>query len=186
MRSPCNGRFRIIDISNPKAPADVAVMAFPQSAVGAVAIADHYAYVCVEGLRIFDVDSPTSPLDVGFLPSAGLGRPFNLAVDDGRAYYTGFSQTLRAQALHIADVSNPTAPAMINVWAFPSSGLAPQDLSVAGHYAYLAAKGCFTLDNTDCGNGLMVIDVADPESPVEVGHYVAPYPIPPPVPSPAP
>jgi hypothetical protein len=186
MRSPCNGQFRIVDISDPRAPADAAVMAYPQRAVGALAVSGHYAYVGVEGLRIFDVASPASPVEVGFLPASGFSRPLGLAIDGARAYYVDFSQALNAQALYIVDVTDPAAPVTVNAWALPSSSLTPQNMAVVGRFVYLTVGGCFAPDNADCGNGLMVIDVADPGAPVEVGRYVAPYPIPPPIPSPAP
>ena len=185
MRSPCNGKFRILNVSDPTALSEAAVFTYPKVAVSAVEIVGRYAYLLVGGLRIFDVSSPTAPVEVGFHASAS-GFPRGLAVAGRYAYYVDYSSLLNSQGLYIVDVSDPAAPTEAGQWPLPASGLVVQDIAVDGHYAYLNASGCLSSLGVDCGNVLIVVDVAGPAAPAEAGRYFLPYPIPPPVPSPVP
>ncbi len=185
MRSPCNGKFRIVNVSDPAALSEAAVFNYPKVAVSAVEVAGRYAYLVVGGLRIFDVSSPTSPAEVAFLASAA-GFPHGLAVAGDHAYYLDYSQTLNAPVIVDVDVSNRAAPVTAGQWPLSPATLSTQNIALAGRYAFVTANGCLSSDYSDCGNFLLVVDVSAPAAPAEVGHYFEPYPVPPPFPSPAP
>ena len=59
--------LRVIDISNPAAPAEMGFCDTPGYA-GAVAVAGNYAYVAdgFSGLRIIDISNPAAPVEAGF------------------------------------------------------------------------------------------------------------------------
>ncbi|PJF33969.1 MAG: hypothetical protein CUN57_00755, partial [Phototrophicales bacterium] len=60
--------------------------------------------------------------------------------------------------LEIIDVSDPTSPQQVGVFAEATSAA---DVYVSGNLAYVA----------DRGNGLQIIDVSDPASPQEVASF---------------
>lgn len=185
MRSPCNGKFRIVNVSDPTALSEAAVFTYPKVAVSAVEVVGRYAYLDVGGLRIFDVSSPTSPAEVAFLASAA-GFPHGLAVAGDHAYYLDYSQTLNAPVIVDVDISNRAAPVTAGEWPLSPAMLSTQNIALAGRYAFVTANGCLSSDYSDCGNLLLVVDVSAPAAPAEVGRYFEPFPVPPPVPSPVP
>lgn len=150
------GGLRVVDVSDPTAPAEVGVYDTPGYAHD-VYVADSYAYVAdVASLRVMDVSNPTAPQQVGFydLPRGDSFRmgAYGIYVAGAYAYVAAGWDGLR-----VVDVSDPTAPHEVS---FHPPGSA-RDVWVAGAYAYVAA-GEF---------GLRVMDVSDPTAPQEVGRY---------------
>jgi hypothetical protein len=147
--------LRVIDISDPAAPVEIAVVNTPGYVLG-VAVAGGYAYVANDeaGLRVIDISSPSAPVEVGFVDTPG--RAYGVAVSRGHAYVADYNQGLR-----VIDVSTPSAPIEVGFLDTPGNALS---VTILGHYAYVA----------DYGQGLRVIDISAPAAPAEVGFINRP------------
>jgi hypothetical protein len=150
---PGGGGLRIVDVSNPTAPAEVAAYALP-GAVGDVAAAGQYLYVATsEGLRILDVSDPVRPVEVG----RHAGPATSLAVAGTYAYLVH-----GAGGLRIVDVSDAADP----VDAGTSDAVrTANSIAVSGSHAYVTAYG-----------GLYVFDVSDPRRPSLSSFHDTPRP----------
>lgn len=144
-------------------------------------------------LRVIDLSSPNSPVEVGSLKLESRDIQ-SLAVDGDRVYVGTF------QFLHIIDVSTPAVPVELGVLSYLDvkhelgasgdtvsivtsselvvvdvsdpvspvvagfwSGSRPSDVEVVGNYAYVTTL-----------SGLRVIDLANPSLPTQVGYVSAP------------
>lgn len=111
--------LRVVDVSNPIAPAEVGFYETPGNAYDVV-VKDGLAYVGDEaGLRVIDVSDPTAPVEVGFYETGG-------AMDIELVGVTMYIVNVNYSLLSILDVSDPTTPVPID--AYHTSGHA---LSVA-------------------------------------------------------
>jgi hypothetical protein len=121
-----------------------------------VATDGNYAYLVGQygGLRIVDVTSPGSPVEIGFYDSSEDQHAVD--VSDGYAYVAESRAGLR-----VIDVTPPGSPVTVGTWDTPGYAF---DVEVSDGYAYVA----------DSTGGLRVISVASPSSPVEVGWYATP------------
>jgi hypothetical protein len=157
--------LRVVDVSDPAAPAEVGSYDTPGKAWDVVVasgpggtlayVADLDVSGVNNGLRIIDVSDPAAPTQVGSYSAGGACWTWGVAVVDNYAYIANFGCGLR-----IVDVSDPTAPAEVGVWY----GVDPISVTVAGKYAYVGAVS---------GYGLRVLNVSDPVAPTEVGFYSA-------------
>ena len=149
------GILVILDVSAPSHPTVIGC-AVPQivSWDGGLYIQGSLAYVADvnSGLRIIDVSSPSSPVEVGFYDTPGYAR--DVYVQSGLAYVADGS-------LRIIDVSVPSSPSEVGFYNTPGGALG---VYVQGSLAYVA----------DYQSGLRIIDVSVPSSPVEVGFYDTP------------
>jgi len=99
-----------------------------------------------QGLLIFDVADPTSPVRLGHHPE-GVGDVF---VHRGLAYVGSYGTNLR-----VLDVSDPASPIEIEEFGWTN----PNGAAASGDYVYV----------TDPMRGIVTLDVSDPTSPVERG-----------------
>jgi hypothetical protein len=170
--------LRAIDVTDPFNPVEVgfydipglfeffhgvAVAGSPSTGSGQV-----YAYVAdggllETGLRIVDISDPVHPKEASFLPlqiqtadDVLPARAEGVAVANGYVYLAAGTAGLR-----VVDVSKPAAPAEVGFYDTPGRA---DNLTVAGHYAYLA------------DGDLRILDVSDPTAPAPVGFYDVPYP----------
>jgi len=152
---------RILDLSDPASPAEIGAFAETYGA-NDVEVVDGLAYVAGRRdnrLRIFDVSDPTSPVEVGSF-QAEL-TPLDVEVSGKLAYlvdFESFDRHIVRFALHVIDVSNPSAP--IQVSELRDIGARPDcvepDIEVVDGFVYVAS----------CN--LTVVDVSNPAVPVVV------------------
>ena len=153
--------LRIVDVSMPATPAEVAFSDKWGNAKG-IAVAGNHAYVAAEygGLWVVDISTPPSPSRVGYCCSTEVPQAVAIAgnyayvayapVWDGNQYTGG--------GLGVVDVSAPSDPAHVGFYDTPGDA---NDVDVAGGYAYVA----------DGDSGVRVVDVSTPSNPTEVGSY---------------
>ncbi len=144
------GTLLVIDVSDPSAPVDAAVVSAYGSAE-AVAVQGDLAVVSGDdnSTRVLDISNPLAPALLGTVVTPGMGE--RVAIHGDVAYVAdGYG------GLQIIDMSNPQLPVVTGVWV---TGWSIHDVATDGDYAYLAADG----------DGLQVIDVRIPSSPVLVG-----------------
>jgi hypothetical protein len=141
------GWFQIVDITEPDAPTIESSLRIP--AAFDIEIAGNLAFVSnVSGLTIIDIQDPQAPLVVGSLEHPHGGHSVSLVGD--------LAVVMSYTSLWIADVSNPEAPVQIGYLDLVFDSL--YDLAVVGNQAFVSAYN----------DGLSLIDISDPSSPVLV------------------
>lgn len=125
---------------------------------GVVGVASSGSYVYVAnsgvGLLVFDVSTPSAPVQVGYCNTPGGAEGVTIA---GSYAYVADG----ACGLRIIDITNPAAPSQAGF--FDTPGYA-RDVFVSGSTAYVA----------DGLAGLRIINVANPAAPVETGSCDTP------------
>ncbi len=146
--------LRIVDISDPSAPAGVGPGMLPAYACE-VAVAGNYVYVadCGCGLRIFNVSDPDTPVEAGSWTE--VDGASGVAVS-GNFLYLAASWS---DGLIILDITNPVEPVAVGEYDTPGTAV---DVAVRDSLAYVA-------DDLS----LRIIDVSEPSQPTEVGFYPA-------------
>jgi len=146
------GGLRVIDISNPTAPREVAALAVGENARAI----DHEGTTVYlgdngpSGLHVIDVSDPTAPRELGAAEwRAGIWEIS--AVGDYAYVADGYD-------LFIFDVADPTAPRQVGSVGTNCSAL---DVALAGDYAYVA-------DHDNCG--LLIADISDPTIQTHVSY----------------
>ncbi|MCB2210761.1 hypothetical protein KQI52_01465 [bacterium] len=144
--------LRVLDISDPTAPVEVAYSRSSVPALG-VAIQGDYAYVAASysGLRVIDISDPTAPVEVGVCSNVQGAR--NVTVDGNYACVS--CETAGLQVVNISDPTNPTLTGTF-------SGAYIIDAAMAGSYAYVIQE------LQELSSELLVIDLSDPSNPTEV------------------
>lgn len=153
-----DGSLRILDISDPE---DASLLTtYEVSGVNVsvqhVYVSGNYAYVAADmgGLRVLDVSSPSSPVEVGSLAISDARRVFVL---DNRAYVVSSGSPSK---LWVVDVTSPASPASMGSCQVQGSN----GIFVLGNTAYVA-----------CGwqGGIQIVDISDPASPTVESSYGA-------------
>ncbi|NQT34250.1 choice-of-anchor D domain-containing protein, partial [bacterium] len=147
--------IRIIDVSDPANPREVANQEIPDPAYEIVVV-DGIGYVAGDqsGLRIIDLSDPENPDEIAFLDTPGY--MMGVFVIDDIAYAAD-----GPRGLMLIDISDPENPETISSIDTPEWAV---NVHVVGDYAYIA----------DGTNGLVVIDVSDPDNMEQVGSYNTP------------
>lgn len=146
--------LKIADASDSTAPQVVGELEFPGT-IGYIAYSDGYAYVLVykNGLRIIDVSTPATPVEVGFFEPP-TGDFWQVAVSGDYAYASH-----NELGVLILDVRSPENPTEAGIYQ-PSEGYI-YDITVSGDHVY----------GLNPELGLQIVDVSTPESPIGVGVY---------------
>jgi len=156
----------VIDISNPLAPAEVAFSSLPAD-IYQLYLENNRLYVAagyMEGLRIYDTSNPLELREIGAfeMPDNGINA---VAVAGSHAYLAAWNDNLI-----VLDVSDPTAPEEIGTFDPPNDmnqhGIA---VAVQGETVLLGTvlPHPTPLAGYDAGD-VWIVDVSDPEEPVEV------------------
>jgi hypothetical protein len=130
------------------------------------AAADGYAYAAYcdpyadetrrGGLRVFDVRTPSNPVEVGTLEMMCTG---NLVLSGRYLYVDQYAEPGHFSHVSVTDISDPSHP----VEAGRISGVGSIQ-AVSNGYAYAVDS-----------EGLWVLDLTDPASPIEVGYLEAAF-----------
>ncbi len=127
---------------------------------------------CPNGTTIIDVEDPSRPKILASIEMPGGWHSHKVRVADGimivnheRFGDTGASDF--GGGLAIYNVENPTEPKPIAKWATPGKGVHRYDFD--GRYAYISP----TVEGY-VGNIVMILDLADPAKPQEVGRWWIP------------
>jgi hypothetical protein len=154
-----------------------------------------------DGLALFDVTNPRSPVQLSFLPTPTGVHELDLAVrPDGRALallatpYSEFSDTYFGTSFggefRIVDISNPVAPQPLADWGIIADsdlliqgGNDPVSSSFQGLPGFFAAHYAHSVRGADAARtayvsywdgGILKFDISNPAAPVYVGRTIYP------------
>lgn len=152
---------KIIDVSNPAQPVEAGSFTtggIPEE----VYVANHKAYIAVKSaLVVYDVSVPSSPQLLGsYTPPGGIGLVHHLAVQGNYIYVID-----AAFGIRILDATNISQ--IYQVGSFPHN---QNDANftrpvLSGNIIYYLQDGDIT------GKILVILDVLDPASPVQISSY---------------
>ena len=151
------GLLKLISVTDPTAPAIVGTYHTPDD-ISDFAVYGNYVYAsCYDyGLWILDITDPDSIEEWWF--SYPLGRIYSVAADDSKLCVAYWNPG-EPDGFGVADITNPLSPLLLS-----SLELSAGNITLAGHYAYLAGYD----------SGFRIISLVDPVVPVEVGFYETP------------
>jgi hypothetical protein len=143
--------LRVINVSDPTDPVEVGAYDGLTEALG-VAVSGSYAYVAdgTNGLWVFNISTPSNPLQVGHLAITSDAQPFlakSIALCGAYALVGTYAQGTR-----FVSVANPATPVEVAHQYGPLWGA---DIEVEGEYAFVA----------DLYGNLWLYDVLNPADP---------------------
>jgi len=156
----------VIDISDPSAPTlDGSYIEPGTDFVFDVEVLGDFAFLAddSDGVTAIDVSNPEQPEFSSRFPAAQLAS--HITIEGARAYVSR-----RGEGVHIIDldVSGPDA-------VMTEVGVVPTSLSPAGFglfsRAELAANGSLIITNGSIGNGLLIVNIDNPDVPVLTGNF---------------
>ena len=152
--------LHVLDVSTPSSPSEIGYLSRPETA-RSVSLSDQYIFVAegLHGIRIADAELPGSPTIVGVYDTPGGAHQIvpagNYAfVADGVA------------GLRVLDITEPSTISEIG-----SFETAPDNAHCIAYSDSLVFIG----DNYE--DGLRIVDVSNPQSPVEIGFCSDPWQI---------
>lgn len=161
------GDLSIIDISNPAAPSLVGFYDVP-GRINDFIISGSYLYIAEAqirdgsqylygGLRILDITTPTTPIQIGY---AIIGRDDEQQSAKTVAVYNDYAYLLAIDGsigLSIVDISDPTSPTEVNF----QSNVGLLSMAISGNYLYTGDQF-----------GVVIRDLSTPAAPVVLGGYL--------------
>ena len=121
-----DGTICIADVSDPLHPVDrgaVVTTATSSQAISALARQGNLLAAAQNGVLLFDVSSPFSPVQVAEIPMPESVEIFGLALDGNVLYVTRYDLSLALDTCKVEayDVSNPAVPALLAEKHLPAS-----------------------------------------------------------------
>lgn len=164
----------VVDLSNPTKPV-IAAHNITNKRTSVVTVHGQYAYIGdIEGLKIFDISTPASPLLVGQLeeiryrssdPKGQKMFPSDIEVINGRTVALIYAYDTTKRGMLLIDVSNPVSPVLGS--RFPFLGTTGNNAVLVGTKLFVQAEGqLFQNDTATVGSRLFTLDVTDPGNPV--------------------
>jgi len=149
-----SGGFKIIDVSNPAAPAQRGglVTGFQSYSV---AQAGDYAYLADwdGGLRIINITNPDSPVIVKTVNFPAIVRKVTVS---GNRAYVAIGYVSGGPQLRVLDITDPINPVELGALTFPST-VTVERMRLDGSLLYLA--------DAATSGGLRIVDVSNPATP---------------------
>jgi hypothetical protein len=159
--------IHVIDVSVPSAPALITVFSEADASYVALNLRAPYLYVA-DGQRhllVLDVTEPAAPRRVGRATLPANGQQIALRGDHALV-------AAGAAGLRVVAVANPELPVEVGHSTKTSKENAV-GLALNGHLAYVADRSITSGESHYRKGGLRVIDVAQPEQPVQLGNWPA-------------
>ena len=158
-------RLYIVDISSPEQMRVVAEVETPGPAVD-VKVDGDLAIIAVQrvglrlGLIMVDVSDLRRPRVLAEFSDRSWQGIHNLFLDGDRAYLAPIERSDGVQGIFIVDVSQPSEPRISGRWINENARFSNliHDVFVDGNLAYVS----------DFFNGLVILDLSDPDRPVTV------------------
>jgi len=150
------GKTHFVDIANPPTPHYAGEYVGESGSVAYdINVSGDYAYLVKENLDIINIATPSTPTYIG---NYEVRNSLHSVAVSGKYAYTGDNRLL------IIDITNPANPTLTGSLSVGNSSNLIYDIVIADGYAYLAVQD----------SGLHVVNIADPQNPVEVARYTLP------------
>lgn len=148
--------FHVVDVSDPTEPTELAIRSV-EFAAGVEVVGDraYLAQYTDPKLRVMGIANPASPTYIASLSIPSIGYGYSLDVGGDFVYMISDPGGLR-----IIDVS--ALPTLVEVASFDPPATSLLSVAVYGDHAYVAGSV----------DGVFVLDVSDPTSPVHVDTIV--------------
>lgn len=148
--------LKVVDVSNPQSPSEVASVAIP---VNALALSGNTLFAGTSDGRlvVFDVSTPSSPTQ---LASVMMAVPSNMRLS-GNLLLVAAGQS----GLLVFNVSNPSAPTLLSQFSPTVSAPIWDAISIGGSGVMLAADV----------SGVVTIDLSNPSQPKQLYQGPLPY-----------
>lgn len=153
-----NDGLYVLDVTDPSEPNLKGSYTLPNFS-RCMTIDSNHVYVGNDGIHIIDIRDPSSPVEVGYLDTNG-GIETDISVQGNYVYITN-----KDNHLYIVDISNKSNPQLKGQY---DAGDDLTAVAVQGRYAYVGVDE-YLSDRVE--REFRVIDVNDPENPIEVGKY---------------
>ena len=156
------GYLRVIDVSDPTQPTEVASLVEYSHAQG-LALDGTTLYIADNafGMRVVDVSDPLNPRKIGEVKVPGAAQ--SVDIEGSRAFLAG---STTENGLVVIDISNPAQLVKMTSIVIPESQSSMvYAVKVKGNYAYVATGG----------RGLVIIDITNPAQPVKAGEFLTPW-----------
>jgi photosystem II stability/assembly factor-like uncharacterized protein len=159
------GGLRVLNVADPAHPVEIGRYE-SDSWIRRLALLDDvlYAVSSIGDLHVLSLTDPAAPEPVTIIRDTDIGE---IQIVGEMAFYTR-----QFGDFQVADLSDRTQPTVIGELI---EGWDARDVFVAGNYAYFAAEeiGSF-LDESKPDGSLRVVDISDPEHPIEAGSFMLP------------
>jgi hypothetical protein len=164
------------DVSDPAAPVIVDSVEFDGRRVNDVKINDARSLAVVtsehasdrkNGITVLDITDPSQPRKLSHYTKGLTGGVHNTWIVDDLVYAVHYG----TRAVHIIDVSDPSAPAEVGRWQLPNADRFLHDVTVLDGYAYLSYWN----------DGVVILDIGagthggTPTEPALVSQYAYSY-----------
>jgi hypothetical protein len=137
--------WSFFDVGDPANPESLGTLLQYPAFAERIIVSGDYAYVSGDSMRIYSLENPSAPEQVGVISAGGI----EVEVANGYLYVGG------ASWLRVFSLADPASPELVGSCAL---GAYMNDLAITGNYAYVA----------DMQGGLRIIDVSNPAHPVAV------------------
>lgn len=128
--------MHMIDARNPRSPAKVGILEPTGSDSEMEIVGDYLYYTGSNGLRITNIASPMTPVEVGFFP-LGSCRLASLAKDRNHVHVgTAVGCGYEDNVIYSVNINNPSAPVLTA--SYPLTYTAILDVASSGEYLYAA------------------------------------------------
>jgi hypothetical protein len=194
----------IVDLADPTAPVEAGRWWWPGSFEGGGEVPDwpedrryaaHHALVvgdraylgyCDAGMVILDITDRSAPKDIARLTWDPFGDTHTVMPLPGRDLLVVTDEETHDQLaagphfVRVVDVSDETAPRVVSVIDPPAGDFATRGMRFGPHNTHENRPGSYRSAEvvfvTYFNAGLRVYDLADPEQPVELAHYIPALP----------
>jgi hypothetical protein len=166
-----NPLFQIVDVEAPEHPRPAGVLDLLGEAEGEASVSGRLALIAdlARGVRAVDIADPVQPRSRGLVDFPDFWPTMALVNEHAVFDYSG--------KLEVVDLSVPGTPRRVGGLVYDM----PRDAPIGLHPSRLATSGdVVLLALTSCAHGceeltthLLVVDIADPAHPVEVGRSAA-------------
>jgi len=165
------GKLKIVDVTNPASPSIVGTYSAPDDILDA-AIQGSYAYLAtIYSLKVVSISTPALPVEVGSLTDPSWVGNWTINVRSDYIYLTGLKEIITEtdllyfemlMVINVADPSQPSVVANLELLG-PLDTVFDVDITVVGETVLLLLP----MEE----NGLHLVNVTAPASPVETGSY---------------
>lgn len=167
------GGLDIYDLTDPAHPVRVSSIGTRGSAYRIATYATTAFVATHRGLSVVDFEDPAHPKVVGVYtnPAAPFPELFGLTVAPPHDLAPPYLLLTDVEELQILDASDLANPRPVGSYAFRS--LLPDQVRVAGDYAFVSGLPVRSALGDDSATSLAVLNIADPSTPKVIGRYAS-------------